>query len=113
MITVHSAIVNNSWDSNPIHFKEGDLRVKRSRCRRVILSARSVILSAAQDLSPDSDPSLPLRMTKRDGLFFEMHWRQAPPLHFIGFPSDSGNVMVGLSPTQPPRSACPPPAPLF
>jgi hypothetical protein len=37
MITVHSAIVNNSWDSNPRHFKEDDVRVKRSRFRSVIL----------------------------------------------------------------------------
>jgi len=35
----------------PLHFKEDDVRVKRSRCR-------SVILSAAQDLCPASDPAL-------------------------------------------------------
>jgi len=35
----------------PLHFKEDDVRVKRSRFR-------SVILSAAKDLGPASDPSL-------------------------------------------------------
>src|SRR2546429_7959967 len=35
---------------------------------------RSVILSAAKDLCSARDPKLALRMTKRDGLFFEMYW---------------------------------------
>jgi len=35
----------------PLHFKEDDVRVKRSRFR-------IVILSAAQDLSLDRDPAL-------------------------------------------------------
>jgi len=43
------------------------LPVKRSRCSRVILSA-------AKDLSLDRDPSLALRMAKREGLVFEMSW---------------------------------------
>jgi len=29
-----------------------------------------------------------LRMTKRDGLFFEMYWGQAPPLLYTGFEED-------------------------
>jgi hypothetical protein len=55
MITVHYAIVNNLCDSNPIHFKEDDVRVKRSRFRHVILSA-IVILSEAKDLCRDCHP---------------------------------------------------------
>src|SRR5205085_10872379 len=52
---------------DPIHFKEDVLRVKRSRFR-------SVILSGAKDLSLAARRSFaPLRMTQRDGLFFEMY----------------------------------------
>ena len=36
-------------------------------------------LSAAKDLSPDKDPKLALRMTKRDALLIEMYWAQGIP----------------------------------
>jgi hypothetical protein len=52
--------------SRSIHFKEDDVRVKRSRFS-------SVILSAAKDLGPARSFAA-LRMTKRDDLLFEMDW---------------------------------------
>ena len=58
-----------------IHFKEDVLRVKRSQFRGVILS------ESEGSLPGESDPSLSLRMTKRDGLFFEMYWAQGS-IHF-------------------------------
>src|SRR2546425_9034380 len=75
-----------SWPpQGAIHFKEDVLRVKRSRFRSVILSAAKDLCASEtkplQVCHPErSEGSLcgersfaPLRMTKRDGLFFEMY----------------------------------------
>src|SRR5260370_34061207 len=57
-----------------IHFKEDVLRIKRRRCRSVIPSLLSgQALSASFGSLAGQRSFAALRMTKRDGLLFEMY----------------------------------------
>jgi hypothetical protein len=57
-------------------FQETKTRCESNEADVAVSSLRSSgqALSAAKDLSPDRDPKLVLRMTKRDGLLVEMYW---------------------------------------
>src|SRR2546426_5398270 len=78
MIRMHRPVKVVHSRSDPlwsIPFKEDVLRVKRSRFRSVIPSLRSRASSERSEGSLFGERSFAaLRMTKRDGLFFEMDW---------------------------------------
>src|SRR5260370_27910542 len=80
-----------------IHFKEDVLRIKRRRCRSVIPSLLSgQALSASFGSLAGQRSFAALRMTNRDGLFFEMYCGlgviSGYSLTILAFPS--GNPIV-------------------
>src|SRR5438128_1550718 len=60
----------------PIHFKEDVLRVKRSRFTSVIPSFLRASSERSEGSLAGERSFAALRMTKRDGLVFEMYWVQ-------------------------------------